>query len=133
MLPRKIALVFDGWSGSETHYVAIFATFPAQKEYEYEKILLVFSPFEIEDSQSADDHCEFANFVLSVYSKSFLNFLGLVGNNCNVSKKFADLVNRGFIGCHTHRFNKAVEHIVSQRTDYVDKVNQMMKIYRIKF
>ena len=41
-LPEQFALVFDGWSCGSTHYVVVFATFPAQNSLGYDKVLLSF-------------------------------------------------------------------------------------------
>lgn len=47
LLPDKFALVFDGLSYNQTHYLAIFVTFPDESEIVYVKVLHVFSPFEV--------------------------------------------------------------------------------------
>ena len=43
-LPKVFCLVFDGWSCGDTHYVGLFATFPAENNIGYRKALLSFSP-----------------------------------------------------------------------------------------
>lgn len=63
-LPNKFALVFDGWTGGNVHYIALLATFPAQNFLGYRKIILAFSPFEDETSQDSDKGLEFIKFVL---------------------------------------------------------------------
>lgn len=54
MLPQKFALVFDGWSTSDTHYIAIIATFSSSEAKGYSSALLSFYPFHKEESQSAN-------------------------------------------------------------------------------
>ncbi len=56
LLPGKFALVFDGWSAGIDHYVAVFATYPSNNAKGFQSILLAFSPFEDDESQSADSH-----------------------------------------------------------------------------
>ncbi len=90
LLPDKFALVFDGRSASDTHYVAMFATFPTSNENGYDKVLLAFSPFEDENTQNAQNHYDFAIFVLSVYEKTLSNVVALIGDNCNTNKAFAN-------------------------------------------
>ena len=45
ILPDKFAIVFDGWTGGDAHYIALFATFPDKPEKGYSKVLLAFTPF----------------------------------------------------------------------------------------
>lgn len=52
-LPTKFVLIVDGWSTSDTHYFANFATYPANDDVKYEFILLEFSPFETETALNA--------------------------------------------------------------------------------
>ena len=40
LLSKSFAIVFDGWSSGTTHYICIFATFPASNSNGYEKKLL---------------------------------------------------------------------------------------------
>ena len=72
LLPSRFAVIFDGWSAGTTHYVAVFASFPdISKEHGYETVMLAFSPFDDETSQSANNHFEYLEFVLGVYDKSW--------------------------------------------------------------
>ncbi len=77
MLPSRFALVFDGWTVGDSHYVALFATFPAETTNGYDKLLLAFSPFDFETSQDSDNHLQFVTFVLSVFQKSLENVVVL--------------------------------------------------------
>ncbi len=80
LLLDKLAFVCDGWSASDTHYVAMFAKFPTSNENGYEKVLLAFSPFEDEDSQNAQNHYDFIMYALSVYEKTLTNVVALIGD-----------------------------------------------------
>lgn len=46
ILPNKYILIFDGWSTTDAHYVAIFANYLSFKAWSYEKVRLGFSPLE---------------------------------------------------------------------------------------
>lgn len=70
LLPNKFALVFDGWSTNDTHYIALFATFPSSNELGYKHVLLSFSPFQDETSQDAASHLEYTEWVLGLYENS---------------------------------------------------------------
>ncbi len=64
ILPDKIALAFDGWSSGSDHYIVVFATFDSQNTKGCDAIFLAFSTLKHAESQSAQNHIEFLNFVL---------------------------------------------------------------------
>ena len=130
-LPDKFALVFDGWSSKDTHYVSIFATYPSFCSSGYEKVLLGFSPLDDEEALNAENHVDFIKFVLGVFDKSMDNVVCLTGDNCATNLKIAKLVNQlnqfcYFVGCASHRFNLCVEDILAPHKLLVDKVNKLM-------
>ena len=128
MLPEKFAIVFDGWSSRDnTHYMAIFVTFPAENELGYSKILLTMSPMGDEDSLSSQEHYDFATYILKLYHKSWENVVCLVGDNCNTNKALADLAHKPLLGCASHRFNLAVKDILEEYSDVTSCVYHMMK------
>ncbi len=114
LLPDKFATVFDGWSCGDTHYVAIYATFPYTTPVGYRKVLLWFWPFKEEASQRAQEHYKYLEFVLSTFKKSFDNVAVLVGDNCNTNKALADKAGKLFVGCASHRFNLAMKDKLSR-------------------
>ncbi len=99
MPPSKFAPVFDGWTVGDTHYVALFATFPAETKKGYDKLLLAFSSFDVETSLDSDDHLEFIKFVLSVFPKSLENVVLFVGDNCSTNKALSTKSSIGFVRC----------------------------------
>ncbi len=127
ILPDKFAIVFDGWSCGDTHYVAVYATFPYNTPVGYRKVLLGFSPFEEETSQSAQEHYEYLEFVLSTFKKSFDNVAVLIGDNCNTKKALADKAGMLFVGCASHRFNLAMKYKLSAYQDLIQRVHELMK------
>ena len=129
-LPSRFAVGFDGWSANQTHFVATFATFPSSAQIGYDKTLLGFSPFEKEDSLSADAHLGFAEFVLGVYNRNLSNVVCFIGDNCTTNICLADKVPGNFIGCASHRFNMALKDIFRDSQAVVDKVHYIMKTLR---
>ncbi len=60
ILPKKLAINFDGWSAGVTHYVAVYCTYPSKSsEAGFDQLLLAFSPMETESDQCADNHIEY--------------------------------------------------------------------------
>ncbi len=127
MLPSKFALVFDGWTVGDTHYVALFGTFPAETKKGYDKLLLVFSQFDVETSQDSDNHLEFVTFVLSVFQKSLENVVVFVGENSSTNKALSKKSSIEFVGCPSHRFNLAMKEIIRINEVVIDKVQSLMK------
>ena len=42
-LSNKFALIFDGWSENQTHFIALYASYPSTNEKKYDLRLLGFS------------------------------------------------------------------------------------------
>lgn len=76
VIPNKFAIMFDGWSDSNTHYVAIFATFMIKGQYH--EVLLACRPLLQEDDLSADQHLLFLEDTLEVYGNSMENVICLI-------------------------------------------------------
>lgn len=130
-LPSRFAVIFDGWTGGDTHYVSVFASFPAVNACGYESVLLALAPMGEEDSHTADEHYSFLKFVLSVYGKTIENVVALVGDNENTNRAFGRRVGPTFVGCHSHRFNLAVRDVLADHKALIGKVHDLMR--RISF
>lgn len=127
LLPPTFAIVFDGWSTASTHYLSVFASFPsATADNGYNLRLLAFSPMEDETRLGASEHYEFMTFVLSVFNKSWSNVACLIGDNCNTNKALSRAASTPMIGCASHRFNLAVQDILLEDQDIIEKVNAVM-------
>lgn len=109
MLPDKFALIFDGWSAGDHHFLAIFAIFNYKQEKK--NFLLSISPLIDETSLNALEHVTFVENVLNVYGKTLANVCALIGDNCNTNKAVASLSGIPLIGCHSHLLNLAVKRI----------------------
>lgn len=130
LLPNKFALVFDGWSGGETHYVSVFASIPADTPIGYRNVLLAMSPLENEDTQSTDEHYNFIEFVLSVFGKCWNNVVALCGDNCATNKALSRKAGCGFVGCGSHRFNLAVKDMLECHADLLSNIRGLMQKLR---
>lgn len=130
LLPDRFCLVFDGWSCGDTHFLAIFATFPSANELGYDRVLLTFSPMGDEKSLDAEEHVKFINETLVLYKKSIANVIAFVADNCATNKRTARLSGVPMVGCASHRFNLAVMQIVEENEEAVEKVRALMVILR---
>lgn len=64
LLPDKFSLVFDGWSTYDTHYVAVFPTYPIDTSKGINVVLLVIFPLEHEQSRTYEEHVAFLHVFL---------------------------------------------------------------------
>lgn len=127
-LPDSFAIVFDGWSNGDTHYVSIFATYPYSCPLGYSKILLAMSPLGAEDNFSADAHYDLIKFVVTiVFGKSMECIVAIIGDNCNTNRALGRHFNAHFVGCYSHRFNLAVKDVLTNNTLTIEKVQKIMK------
>ncbi|KAG7361649.1 hypothetical protein IV203_036750 [Nitzschia inconspicua] len=129
VLPMKFALVFDRWSSDDnTHYVAVFATFPdPTKEHGYSKVLLSMSPMGDGDNLTAQEHHAFITDILGVYRKSWENVICLIGENCSTNKATATAASLPLVGCASHRLNLAVKDILKDYSSLTTCVYRLMK------
>jgi hypothetical protein len=110
ILPNKFALVFDGWSSGDTHFVAVLVSFI---EKEVKKLyLLAISPMQDETSQSAAEHKAFLLSTLATYGKSLSNVCAFIGDNCSTNQALATSCSVPLIGCFSHVLNLAVKNIM---------------------
>ena len=130
-LPEKFGLVFDGWSSNDTHFVALFATYPSSRACGFDKVLLGFSPMGEEESLDSVSHVEYIEFVLSIFKKTLANVVAISGDNCAVNLKVAKLVNQKcgtcfFVGCASHRLNLAIQDLMKPYKDVINKLQKLM-------
>ena len=126
LLPTKFSLVFDGWSCDTTHYLCVFASFPADCATRCTMRLLSFSPMGDELQLDTQQHIEFLTYVLDIYGKSWKNVVCLVGENCSTNKSLSTKCEIPLIGCCSHRFNLAVVGVLSEEDDIIQKVNSII-------
>ena len=126
LLPEKIALVFDGWTSGTSHYLAVFASFPAPNKRGYEMRLLTMSPMGDESRLDAEEHYQFISFTLSLYNKSWKNVCCLIGDNVSTNKCLSTKAKVPFIGCASHRFNLAVRALLQDDEPLVSKIQNIM-------
>ena len=122
-IPPTLGIIINGWTHNDIHYLAIFAVY--SKQNKIFRSLLTISPLLDEEKLDANSQCEFINYTLSIYNKnkSHLNFI--VGDNCSTNKRISDLLSVHFIGCASHRFNLAVNHIIKSDIEIIAKINRL--------
>ncbi|KAF1795230.1 hypothetical protein GQ600_24863 [Phytophthora cactorum] len=102
--PSMFGIIIDGRTFLSEHFVAIFAVF------------------------DHDDRVE--KGILPFYKRDTSNISYLVGDNCSVNTKLADLLEAPFIGSASHRLDLAVNLFLSQYAPQLEQVQQLMQKLR---
>ncbi|MDP3780655.1 MAG: hypothetical protein Q8Q69_05650 [Nitrosopumilaceae archaeon] len=152
-LPERFGLIFDGWTCSREHYIAIYATY-VEVSHGHEivmKRLLSCGVQSLPDEDdgndydfgfTAEDIGDYISDVLSSYGKTFLSIEFLCGDNAPVNLKLCNLITEylwqhhqirrqvPLVGCACHRLNLAVQSLLNEEhTDnkmLVTKVKTLM-------
>lgn len=119
--------MFDGWTSSGTHFVALFAVFKPTTALPEGGILLVFSRFEDEIDLSAQSMSDFIADTLEEFERPWESVMCLVSDNCNVNQYLGDHGGIPFIGCASHRFNLGVKLFLKAERNLLDKANELMR------
>ena len=107
ILPSKFCVMFDGWSDSKIHYVAIFATYVIKEQYF--ETMLACAPLLQETDLSANQYKFFVEETLQVFDRDESNVVCFVGDNCAVNMKLSTITDIPIIGCNSHKLNLAIE------------------------
>jgi hypothetical protein len=128
-MPEKIGIVFDGWTESGKHFVALFARY--LEENEVQEVLLACSPLEDETDLGAESHVKFINDTLSIYGKTVENnVLFICGDNASTNQAIAAIFGKPFIGCYSHKFNLAMQKIFEVFEEYIERIADVMKLLK---
>lgn len=101
-------LMFNGWSDSEIHCVAVFATDVLNEEYL--ETMLACAPLLKKDDLRALKLRLFLVKTLYVYEKNLLNVVCLDGDSCAANIRLLNVLDIPIIDCHSHKLNLAVRY-----------------------
>lgn len=91
--------------------------------------LLAIAPLLNEEELGAEQHIEFMNATLHLYSKSLANLVVLIGDNCSTNRKISNDTRIPLLGCASHRFNLAVNSWIDENEIYkqvLEKIHNLM-------
>ncbi|KAG2793829.1 hypothetical protein PC118_g17401 [Phytophthora cactorum] len=113
-LPKRFGLVFDGWSHDSEQFIAVFAWYEVDGAVHCP--LLCMAPLvsdETDDLSAATHHTFLGTMLTHDYGKSVDQCIFLVGDNCSVNRRLADLIGVPLVGCTSHKLNRADSQQVS--------------------
>jgi hypothetical protein len=124
-IPGKLGLLFDGWTAGTVHYVALFPSYVnnvgIQKEH-----LLALAPLTNEEELGVQQHVEFIEATLALYSKTLSNIVVLTADNCNTNRKISNKLTIPLLGCASHRFNLAMNKWITDHPRYYQLLEKYM-------
>jgi hypothetical protein len=74
----------------------------------------------------AEKFYDVLNDKLSFYGKSMENVQVLIGDNCSVNKRLADICEKPMVSCYSHRLNLAVNKYLQPREGLLRQVEDIM-------
>ncbi|KAE8903569.1 hypothetical protein PF010_g6492 [Phytophthora fragariae] len=129
-LPVIFGIMFDGWTFQSEHYTAVYAVF--EHDGRADKVLLAFAPLidnDVADHSSAS-HVKFLEGILPFFGRDISDVVYLVGDNCAVNSKLADLLDIPLVGCASHRLNLAVQVFMADYEPLLGKIQELMRKLR---
>ena len=150
-MPKKIGLMFDGWSENRYHFVGIFALGMQSQGTKFKR-LVSFSVMTLDhvEAEAMDDfsvlleesddtsgmkfdaraYCKLFEETLNFYDKTLADVCVLIGDNCSTNKALASLLGVHFMGCYSHRFNLAVKKYLIQYGTVLTRLETLCKRLR---
>ncbi|KAJ0393515.1 hypothetical protein P43SY_004968 [Pythium insidiosum] len=115
-------VMFDGWTNNSIHFLGVYPIY--MKGDKRCQRLLAVSP--MHDGQTADGHIGFLSRTLTLYDKTLAMIRFLVADNCSTNQCVATQLGVPPISCASHRFNLAVNCVISEYQDQVDQIQNLM-------
>ena len=98
-------------------------------------LFIAFSPLCDETSLDANEHIRFIKFVIEdLLTLKMEDIIVITDDNCEVNKAKGRKLNIPLVGCASRRFNLAVNLLLSEHKQVLDKVNNLMgKFKKLKY
>ncbi|KAG3138092.1 hypothetical protein JG687_00018035 [Phytophthora cactorum] len=124
---KKVGFAIDAWTDGGTHFVAIIGI------TKLGKILLRFATLPNEADMSADAIIKVIDDVFDIYRIEAAQLCFFICDHASVNVAIARKTHVPMIGCSCHRFNLAMQALMCEHSDLLDKVQQqMVKLNTIK-
>lgn len=145
------ALLFDGWSINDTHYIAALGSYCSSESLivngkqrivlEHRLTLLGLSPMskylDEEDKVAeattfnAEMHVSYFQELFQFYSTRFGSWVSvLIGDNTSTNHRISKICQKPFVGCHSHRLNLEVNFILAKSTEMTRVVESVHRTMR---
>lgn len=129
-MPDSFGLILDGWSHGTEHYLAVYACYDTEAGPQYPLLSLAPVIDEPDDQMNAEGHLTAISRFLPFFGKSISGIKFLVGDNCALNKRLANLLGVPLVGCSSHRLNLAVRAYLEPHESILEEVQQLMRKLR---
>lgn len=122
------SIMLDGWTANLMHFLGVFVCVPQkEKEAAPRKYLVAFAPLLDETSLDAVTHKAFLESILDFYKLPQSKLICIIGDNCNLNKRLATIMEIPLVGCRSHRLNLAVEGYMNHNLkEEIESVSKLM-------
>ncbi|KAE8900009.1 hypothetical protein PF003_g16018 [Phytophthora fragariae] len=129
-MPEDFGIMLDGWSHGTEHYLAVYGCYNTPSGPRYPLLSMAPVMQEPDDIMNADGHMRAIMRFLPFFGKTIDQCKFLVGDNCAVNKRLANLMKVPLVGCGSHRLNLAVRDFLAPYETALEEVQQLMRKLR---
>ncbi|KAE9313086.1 hypothetical protein PF001_g8908 [Phytophthora fragariae] len=122
VIPVKIGIMLDGCTFKSEHVLAVFAVFEPDRRVD--KVLLAFAPLIYDDAtdHTAASPVKFLKGILPYFNRDVTDIIYLVGDNCTVNRKGADLLEVPLVVYASHGLNLTAQLFMADHASQLDKL-----------
>ncbi len=92
----------------------MYATYPTEESSDFRTLLLSFTLFESETSQSSSSHEKLFQYELIGYNGDLNNVCAIIGDNFANNLPVATKSDIGFVGCASYRYQVSIKGLSNQ-------------------
>ncbi|ETL25804.1 hypothetical protein L916_20405 [Phytophthora nicotianae] len=131
-MPDEFGLMLDDWSQDTEQFLAIYGCYDSPGGPRYPLLSMAPVMDEPDDHLNAEERMRAIVRFLPFFGKTINGCKFLVGDNCAVNKRLANLMNVPLVGCARHRLSLAVREFLVPFETALDQVQQLMRKHRTK-
>ncbi|KAG6965951.1 hypothetical protein JG687_00005128 [Phytophthora cactorum] len=129
-VPDSFGLIIDGWIYGAEHYLVVYGCYETTDGPRYPVLSLSPVMDEPDDHLNAHGHMTAISRFLQFFGKLIDGCRDLVGDNCSVNKRLANLLRVPLIGCASHRLNLTVREYLDPYDSSLEAVQRQMRKLR---
>ncbi|ETN06302.1 hypothetical protein PPTG_13659 [Phytophthora nicotianae INRA-310] len=126
-MPTEFGLMFDGWSHGTEHYLAVYACYDGPSGPCYPLLSMAPIMDEPDDQLGAEGHLIAIERFLPFFGKTIEGCKFIVGDNCSVNKRLANMMGVPLVGCASHRLQLAVRDYLTPHEDALEEIQILMR------
>lgn len=129
-MPSDFGLILDDCSFGTEQYLGVYACYETSSGPQYPLLSIAPVMDEPDDNLTAEGHLRAIDRFLPFFGKTIQGVRFLVGDNCAVNKRLANLMEVPLVGCASHRLNLAVRDFLRPHEDILEEVQLLMRKLR---